>query len=182
MKRLALTFLAALLGCGGWEFGHDKLGNRPPSSEPAVSLGLKHQIGYHTAPNASFDDVITKEDLGFVVGGSGAKSWRINFTDTFNLEEVFSGTVTTDGAIDNVSPDPSSVTATLNADKTKLEFSSRPGAAVHSVTFTTAGDVIYFEGSAKLMDKLTDFNIYFVGKNTNKPYVSTRNPVAFICP
>ncbi len=180
MHRALFLILAAGIGCGGWDFGHDKFGHVPTSSEPAVSLGAKNQLGYHVAANASIDVVMG--DLGFVVVANGSQGWRINWTDTYGYAELFSGTVLTDGAFANITADSDMESITVSSDYKKVDFYSTPRSALNGFTFSASRDPIYFNGTVTLDRSPTDFNIYFTGSHTGKVYVSPYNPVAFASP
>ena len=141
--------------------------NPPPVGTP----------GYRVAANAAV--TMPDGDLGFVVTANGAGGYRIAWTDTQGTAALFSGTLTTDGSFDYTQLGALGEPSIEETASNRVDFSSRPGAAVDGIDLVSSTDPIYLTA---FVDGRTDgFSIYFsdpaVGLAT-----SAYDPVSFTSP
>jgi hypothetical protein len=177
---LACVALVGLAGC------HVNVVDRPPSNlDPVIGIGTRGDLGYRILPGASTE--IPAGDIGFLVTGNGRGTFRVAWVDTANSLAVFSGTITTDGALD--------VPNTLAIGRAQIQvmppstitFTSAPGASVDGVDLTTTSGEILLDA---LVDNSHDgFGIFFTGAGSSLVLdalsgttTQPLNPVAFELP
>jgi hypothetical protein len=167
MRLLLILPFALLAAC-----------SRGPAPDSPVHLGARAMVGYHVRAGAASE--VPANEVGFVVTANGLGGYRIAWVAFDGSASTFSGTASSDGAIDPASIAPLSgrEDVTLSADHAELDFSSVAGSAADGVDFVPSSDPIYVD----LRIDGAPANVYFTGADTSRLFLSDFNPVAFTSP
>ena len=152
----------------------------PPSNTGPVYAGSPPPVGtpgYRVAANASV--TMPDGDLGFLVTANGAGGYRVAWTDTQGTPALFSGTLTTDGSFDYSQLGVVGAPSVEETASNRIDFSSRPGAAIDGIDLVSSSDPIYL--TAYVDGRMDGFSIYFDDPAAG-PSVSNYDPVSFSSP
>ncbi|HZS42375.1 MAG TPA: hypothetical protein VFF06_36345 [Polyangia bacterium] len=145
----------------------------------AVPLGQQRMPGYFVVSNDQ--PGFSTGFYGFLVGSDAPDHYSVAWVDTPGGQDVFSGTISVDGTIDQSATFAHTGQEGLTFDApNQLSFRSTPGRTLHGIDVVSSSDVIYLD--ARINQSHVGVNVEFIALATNCGTVSwntVTNPVAF---
>ncbi len=177
MQRLSFVFLAffaaAAPGCIVVQPGP---GPVVTCSPPTFGNSTASYPQVNVYPGLSTS--IPAGDIGYLVTANGQGGYRLAWTDTLNSPACFSGIITVQGTVSQVSGLSGQETL-QQSGANQLRFASAPGANVDGIDFVASTDPAYFD---LFLDGSLSVNIYYTDTATQQVTTAPANPVAFTSP